>query len=423
MTSSPTSTFVFVQLPSTEEVVVAGRFVLQSVASGNVGRFRYGRSYLARENAIPLDPIHLPLVGKEFRTALNGGLFGALRDAAPDFWGRTVIERGGQPANELEYLLATSDVRIGALSFAPTPEPPDLDYGGAVPLEKLERAASSAAAHEAAIAGQKPDEELDPAYLDPSSGVGGARPKTVATAEDGQLWIAKFPSRSDRWDNALAETTCLRLAAECGIRAPETRIIEIGEKKILLVRRFDQAPGANGPRRRAVLSAHTLLGLTESTVDRSGWSYTDLAHSLRRISTSPGGDARELFLRVVFNALISNLDDHPRNHAVVWDEGGWRLSPVYDLTPSAAQSQDERLLAMTVGQPGGNRPRWANRSNLVSGAEHFGLSKDEADEIISSMKARVIDRWRPLVVELGGGEVFAEKISHAFPDRYPGFEY
>ncbi len=423
MTSSPDSTFVFIQLPSTEEVVVAGRFVLDPRSAGHVGRFRYGRSYLARKNAIPLDPVHLPLVRKEFRTALNGGLFGALRDAAPDFWGRTVIERRGQPANELGYLLATSDLRIGALSFGPTADPPTLEYGSAVPLEKLERAASSAAAHEAAIAGQEPNEVLDPALLDPSSGIGGARPKTVVIDEAGQLWIAKFPSRADRWDNALAEASCLRLAAECGIRTPETRIIQIGERRVLLVRRFDQAPGASGPIRRSVLSAHTLLGLGESVVDRSGWSYVDLAHLLRRTSASPIADARELFLRAAFNALVSNLDDHPRNHAVVWEEDGWRLSPAYDITPSATRSQDERLLAMSVDVAGGDRSRWANRSRLVSGARHFGLTKGEADELISEMKARVLDRWRPLIAELGGGDRFAEQISHAFPDRYPGFEY
>lgn len=423
MTSSSTSTFVFVQLPSTEEVVVAGRFVLQPGSSGNVGRFRYGKSYLARTNAIPLDPVHLPLVGKEFRTALNGGLFGALRDAAPDFWGRTVIERGGMPANELEYLLATSDVRVGALSFGATPEPPALNYGGAVPMGSLDLAARSASAHEAAIAGTESEDVLDPRFLEPSSGVGGARPKTVVVDAHGQLWIAKFPARSDRWDNALAEATSLRLAGECGIRVPETRITEIGDKRILLVRRFDQAPGPSRPKRRPVLSAHTLLGLSEGVLNRAGWSYIDLAHLLRRISTAPADDARELFLRAVFNALTSNLDDHPRNHAIIWKGGGWRLSPAYDVTPAGTQSQDERLLAMSVGEPGTKRPRWANRSNLLSGAEHFGLTKDEADEIISQMKATVLERWRSLVTELGGEEAFAEQIAHAFPDRYPGFEY
>jgi serine/threonine-protein kinase HipA len=293
-----------------------------------------------------------------------------------------------------------------------------------VPLDLLNRAASSASAHEAAVAGLESTEELDPIFLEPSSGVGGARPKTLVVDEHGQFWIAKFPSRSDRWDNALAEATSLRLAAECGIRVPEARISVIGEKRVLLVRRFDQAPrGAGGPRRRAVLSAHTLLGLSEGVMDRGGWSYIDLAHVLRRISTAPTEDARELFVRAVFNALISNLDDHPRNHAVVWDGDGWRLSPAYDLTPSVVQSQDERLLAMSVGEPGRARPRWANRVNLVSGAEHFGVAKSEAEELIARMKATVLERWQPLVAELGGGDVFAAQIAHAFPDRYPGFEY
>ena len=117
MTSEPLGTFVFIQLPTTGEVVVAGRFELEPNPAGHVGHFTYGRSYLARAHRIALDPIHLPLRRGSVRTALNGGLFGALRDAAPDFWGRVIIERMHYPGNELEYLLATSDTRVGALSF------------------------------------------------------------------------------------------------------------------------------------------------------------------------------------------------------------------------------------------------------------------------------------------------------------------
>lgn len=426
MTSRPTGTFVFVQLPSSEEVVVAGRFELETRPEGNVGRFRYGRSYLARPDSIPLDPVHLPLVPREFRTTLNGGLFGALRDVAPDYWGRTVIERRGHPENELAYLLATSDVRVGALSFGPTSEPPSLDSDAAVPMARIQQAAESAGAHEVEIAGLDPVAGLDPGarlleeLLEPSSGVGGARPKTVVAGEDGQFWIAKFPSRADRWDNALAEATYLRLAAECGIRVPASKILELGERRVLLVRRFDQAPGSI---RRPFLSAHTLLGLGEGVMDRKMWSYIEFAHLLRRVSSHPEADAKELFVRAVFNALTTNLDDHPRNHAVIWEGDGWRLSPAYDLTPSPAQSQDERLLAMDVGDIPGGRPRWANRATLRSGARHFGFTEEEANEVISRLKAIVLDRWRPIARELGGTQRFQDQIAHAFPDAYPGFEF
>ena len=425
MTSEPLGTFVFIQLPTTGEVVVAGRFELEPNPAGHVGHFTYGRSYLARAHRIALDPIHLPLRRGSVRTALNGGLFGALRDAAPDFWGRVIIERMHYPGNELEYLLATSDTRVGALSFGQTPEPPESDYTSGVPLQQVERAADLAAAIEDGLVGDEPEimldpALLDPALLDPSSGVGGARPKTVVVDSDGQLWVAKFPARSDRWNNAVAEATYLRLARQCGIRVPESRILEVGGRSILLVRRFDQAPG---PVRRPFLSAHSLLGLDDSVTDRTGWSYIDLAHVLRRISVKPDDDARELYRRAVFNALTSNIDDHPRNHAVIWEGDGWRLSPAYDMTPSVGKAQDERLLAMAVGSIPGVEPRWANRGNMVSSAPHFGLGAEEAHALISDLKELIVSHWREILSTVARRPTVAEQIAHAIVDRYPGFEY
>lgn len=420
MTSSRKGSYVFVQLPATNQIVVAGRYEMEATASGVVGRFVYGRSYLDRTEALALDPVNLPLSETTYQTTLNRGLFGALRDAAPDFWGRVVIERTHTPSTELDYLLATSDLRIGALSFGSTPDPPPLNYGSGVSMTDLERAADAAAAVEAAMAGERVLGGLDPTLLEPSSGIGGARPKTVAIDEDGQLWVAKFPARTDRWDNALAEALYLRLARESDIRVPEARVLRIGERRVLLLRRFDQSPG---PVRRPFLSAHSLLALDEGVVDRARWSYIDLAHVVRRVSARPKEDARELFRRAVFNALTSNTDDHPRNHAMVYDDEGWRLSPAYDLTPSAGRSEGERLLAMEVGTVPKVNARWANRGVLLSGAAHFGYRRDEADALITAMKAHLSAVWRPRLVEIGGTQVLAEQISHAFPDRYPGFEY
>lgn len=149
----------------------------------------------------------------------------------------------------------------------------------------------------------------------------------------------------------------------------------------------------------------------------------DFAHLLRRIGSKPAADARELYRRVVFNALTSNIDDHPRNHAVIREGDGWRLSPAYDLTPSVGKSKDERLLAMAVGSLPGVEPRWANRANLLSSAAHFGFDDREADALISGMKEMIDDQWRPVLEEVGGGESVANAIEHAFPSAYPGFEY
>jgi len=186
------------------------------------------------------------------------------------------------------------------------------------------------------------------------------------------------------------------------------------------VKRFDQEPWGNGSIRRLRLSAHSLLGLEESVTDRLGWSYPDLAHLLRRISSTPGEDATELFRRMVFNALVSNTDDHPRNHAVLGtDTRQWRLSPVFDLVPSNDRSLDDRSLAMTCGVTPG-RERWANRLNLVSGAQHFDLGIEEADTLITRMKEIVVGRWEDHVRIHGGTAQDARNIAHAI--AYPGFD-
>jgi len=404
--------------------VICGRYELEEVPDGFIGRFVYGRTYLERSEAVAIDPVNLPLKDSEFTTTKVGGMFGALRDTAPDAWGRMVIERSdrGRGYNELDYLLGASDVRVGALSYSPDQDVPVLDQSSAYSLEELETAGDVADALEGDMEGEEhpPLADLD-RVLASSSGMGGARPKTVVIDGHGQLWVAKFPSRGDRWNNAIAEAAYLSLAGECGIAVPETRIIELRGRNTLLVKRFDQVPGNEPSIRRLFLSAHTLLGLDESVTDRMGWSYLDLSHLLRRISTNPTGDALELFRRMVFNALVSNTDDHPRNHAMLGtDAGDWRLSPAYDLAPSNDRSLDDRRLAMTSGvMPG--RERWANRLNLISGARHFDLGEDEADALITRMKEIVVSRWEDHVRSHGGTAQDRRNVAHAI--AYEGFEY
>ena len=418
------ATYVFVQLPGTREIVICGRYEVEELGDEHIGRFVYGRTYLDRLDAVAIDPVNLPLRDTEFTTVKVNGMFGAMRDTAPDHWGRMVIGRRDRVRehNELDYLLGSSDVRVGALSYGPRQDVPALDYSRAHSLEDLSAVSAAADALEGEIEGEDNPllADLD-RLLEPSGAMGGARPKTVVIDGDGQLWVAKFPSRGDRWNNAIVEAAFLSLASECGITVPETRIIALDGKKILLVKRFDQEPGGSGSIRRLFLSAHSLLGLEESVTDRLGWSYTDLAHLLRRISSTPGKDATELFRRMVFNALVSNTDDHPRNHAVLGtDTSEWRLSPVFDLVPSNDRSLDDRRLAMTCGVTPG-RERWANRLNLVSGAQHFDLGIEEADTLITGMKEIIVGRWEDHVRIHGGTAQDGRNIAHAI--AYPGFEY
>ena len=420
--TSRAGTFVFVQLPGSVGPVVAARYELESTASGPLGHLVYGRSYLERQESLPIDPVHLPLSEEEFTTTKIGGMFGALRDTAPDAWGRMVLGRGrpGRTWTELDYLLEASDHRVGALRYGPqpvVPTPRDRIYM----IEDLERLGEAAETLQDEAAGESPpllDNIAD--LLDPSSGLGGARPKTSVVDERGQLWVAKLPARGDRRVNAVTEGAYLGLAARCGLRVPRSRVVTVAGRPAILVERFDQAPAPGGETRRFYLSAHTLLGLDESVLDRRKWSYLELAHLLRRISDEPDVDVIELFRRMVFNALVTNLDDHPRNHAVIGTaSGGWRLSPAFDLVASNAASADNRELAMICGALPG-RERWASRANLLSGCRHFGLTPDVAASMIDEIKAVVTGSWHGEVRAQGGTDQDCKNVAYAI--AYKGFE-
>ncbi|MFH1762944.1 MAG: HipA domain-containing protein, partial [Gemmatimonadota bacterium] len=216
--------------------------------------------------------------------------------------------------------------------------------------------------------------------------------------------------------NAAVEGGMLQLAARCGIRVPDVRVEAVGLEQVLLVKRFDRVPFEDGELRHRMVSALTVLNLDDSVTDRSGWSYLAFADEIQRWSEEPVLDKRELFRRIVFNALISNTDDHPRNHAMLASGGGWRLSPAYDLTPSAVRSIEHRDLAMMAGTLG----RLASRENLLSGALRFGMEIAEANATIDEIKAIIEEYWRPEIVALGGEEEDCDSVRGAF--IYPGFE-
>jgi serine/threonine-protein kinase HipA len=183
-----------------------------------------------------------------------------------------------------------------------------------------------------------------------------------------------------------------------------------------LIKRFDREKTENGYLRARMVSGLTVLRAEESAELRTNWSYVLLVEELRRIVAEAKKDARELFRRVCFNALISNLDDHPRNHALIARDEHWKLSPAYDLTPSPAVSQDRRDLAMELGDLG----RYANRKNLLSQCGRFLLVKEEAETIAQDMTIRV-SKWYDMVRSWGVSERDAETIRSSF--LYPGFFY
>jgi serine/threonine-protein kinase HipA len=413
--------FVYLTLPGETSPVTAGRFELASARGASVGRFVYGRRYLARADAVPIDPIELKLEERVFQTARLRGMFGAIRDASPDYWGRRVIEKHAGKANftELDYLLNSPDDRAGALGFGLNVDPPAplRAFNRTMDLTRLQELADLIVAEEElpekAAADQTDLTQVQDLLLI-GTAMGGARPKAVVEDQEA-LWIAKFNRRDDRWNNARVEHAMLMLARECELSASQSRLIQIADRDALLVRRFDRQPSATGYRRARMLSALTLLRAEDSYQDRERWSYVALAEELRRISAQPRVDATELFRRMVFNALISNLDDHPRNHAMIAMDQGWALSPAYDLTPTIAVSLERRDLAMICG----DRGRYANAENLLSQSERFLLSREEAARIIDHMEVTVKERWYEVARREGVSEQDCQRISGAF--AYEGF--
>ena len=207
----------------------------------------------------------------------------------------------------------------------------------------------------------------------------------------------------------------LRLARECGITTAESRIEAVGGSDVLLAKRFDREKTAKGYLRARMASGLTILRADEAPETRRNWSYVLLAEELRRIVVDARRDAHELFRRVCFNALISNLDDHPRNHAVVAKEKDWKLSPAYDLTPSVPVSLERRDLAMDCGDAG----RYANARNILSQHARFLLAKGEAEKIVNDMKELIGATWYDTVRASGVSEKDAATIRGAFV--YPGF--
>lgn len=274
MASSEQRAYVYLQLPQSMEVVTAGFYELDVRHGVTTGSFVYNPAYLARGDAVPLEPHELPLTPRRTQTVKLKGIFGVLRDASPDAWGRRIIEKhiGRSDLTEVDYLLHSPEDRAGALSFGrdKLPPAPVRKFNQVLQLEALLAAAEQFMADEAAGQPGIPEQVFE--LLQPGTSMGGARPKNVV--EDGEgLWLAKFSEKSDKWNNARAEGAMLALAQECGIRVARHRIETEANKDVLLVQRFDRTRTANGYLRHRMISGLTALGAEDSHGDRAKWSY------------------------------------------------------------------------------------------------------------------------------------------------------
>ncbi len=376
--------------------------------------FEYSKTWLDNPASFALEPA-LPLGPGPHHTTQSQTMFGALGDSAPDRWGRALMRRAERrlstanglvprTLHEIDYLLQVHDVsRLGALRFAENENGPFLAESTANSIPPLVSLPKLLLATEHVITEDDSDEELR-LLLAPGSSLGGARPKASVYDFDGRLALAKFPSPTDEWQTERWESVALQLASGAGITVPEARIEYVGDKSVLLLQRFDRADSGRVP----FLSAMSMLG----ACDHETRCYLEIVDAIRRWGACPKEDMAELFRRMVFNILISNTDDHLRNHGFIHlDSRGWRLAPAYDLNPVPVDVKP-RILATEIDI--GNAT--ADVELALSVAEYFELEPNEAHEIARQVGTAVAN-WRITAAKAGIHAAEITRMASAFEHR------
>lgn len=351
-------------------------------------------------------------VGKGlFHPGEGRDMFGSIGDSAPDTWGRRLMQRAERrqasaedraprTLHEADFLLGVSDLsRLGALRFRrPEDEAFQKPMGTGVPgFVQLARLLQSTQRMER---DEETDEDLSLIFA-PGSSLGGARPKASVMDGEGCLAIAKFPKDSDEYSIETWEAIALTLAARAGIRVPRHELHRVAGRAVLVSWRFDR----QGNKRIPFLSAMSMLQLKDG--DRS--SYPEMVDELTRCGERAKRDAQELFRRMVFNILISNVDDHLRNHGFLWaGRAGWALSPAYDLNPTPTD-QKARILSTNISLDEGT----CSIDLALAQAELFGLSASEA-RVVTSEVGNAVSDWRAVAARAGEPPSRIERMASAF---------
>lgn len=409
---SDPAAFVYIELDGSVRIV--GRLWIRAGKNKESASFEFDPSWIA-------DPVHhalgpgLPPTAGAFHSGEGRAMFGALGDSAPDRWGRRLIARNEarrardadqspRAPREIDFLLGVTDyVRQGALRFTRESGGPFIAEAGpnhVPPLVRLGELLAAAAALE-----EDPESiEADNAVrllLAPGSSLGGARPKASVRDRDGSLAIAKFPEKADTVDSVRWEMVMLDIAGRAGISVPKARLEMVGDIPVLLVTRFDR----QGEIRVPFLSTMSLLDARDGDTR----SYVEISDSLRRIASRASLDGPQLWRRLAFNILASNFDDHLRNHAVLYDGNGWKLSPAYDLNPVPRTAKD-RFLSTAINI---DEDTTASIELAIDAAPEFFLTGDEAKAIAGDV-AKEMTAWREDAAKLGLSSTEIERMESAF---------
>jgi serine/threonine-protein kinase HipA len=372
--------------------------------------FEYHTSWLKDPARFSLEPA-LSLGPGAFAPPAGFHVFGSIGDSAPDTWGRRLMQRTERrraqregravhALQELDYLLGVSDVsRLGALRFRNAGEavfqsPTSAGVPGLVELGRLLQAT------ERILRDEETDEDLQLIFA-PGSSLGGACPKVSVIDQHGNLSIAKFPKETDEYSIELWESVALTLATRAGIRVPDYELIRVASRPVMLSRRFDRAAQSRVP----FLSALSMLGLK----DGERGSYPELVDALTEHGAQASADARELYRRMVLNVMISNVDDHLRNHGFLWvGKSGWTLSPVYDLNPTPAEVRP-RILTTNITL----EEATCDLDLVLSSAEFFGLKLPEAKRIAKDV-ASITSTWRDVAASAAAPRSEIVRMESAF---------
>lgn len=386
---------VEVHIDTADGTSIVGRFRYVNKRHSQSSAFEYADEWLRATEAFAIDPENLPLRDGAFYTSSDkSALPGALRDAAPDRWGRQLIRRafsksgGKRTLLEIDYLLGVTDhARIGALRFRREGEDSFDHHIAGFRVPPLIQLPALINAADAVQTNTETAEDLK-LLLNEGSPLGGARPKSSVEDKDGSLAIAKFPKPDDDRSIPHGEVLAMTLARQAGLTAADAKLLNVVGRPVALIRRFDRV----GNRRIPFLSAMSLLGLN----DGDEGTYTDIAEIIRMYSSSPTEDLNELWKRVVFNVLIGNLDDHLRNHGFLYDrDGRWRLSPAYDLNP-VPLAEKARELTTWISEQGPE----ADLDLAREAAPFFALREKQAEEIIDEIRT-ALKNWRSTAHRLG----------------------
>lgn len=404
---------------SDNQPILMGKLFVNVIKDGEVYSFEYDGKWLRRNNLnLTLDPELMPYPGRQYPSGKN--IFGMFADASPDRWGRVLMNKrerflaqkeGRKPYKlyDSDYLLGVYDeTRMGGIRFKLDQEGLFIsnDKETATPpwttLRTLEEATRHYENDKKGIS-----EKWLNQLIKPCSSLGGARPKATVVDTDGQLWIAKFPSKNDEYDTGAWEMVAHDLALLCGLNVPEAKLEKFSSfGSTFLVKRFDRIED----RRIHFASAMTLLGKTDGASAQDGSTYLDIADFIKSNGIQPKEDLIELWKRIVFNMAISNTDDHLRNHAFIYKNKGWTLSPLYDVNPIPYGDE----LSLNVDENNNS----IDINLAISVAIKFGITEEEAKNYVNDILETIRENWEIIARNYGLTRGQIEEMKPAFSACY-----